>query len=58
MGITFANGMVEVNQQAGTELGSGNAAHLDDILKHVLGKLGDSGPSLAVRKEIPMWVLR
>jgi hypothetical protein len=51
IGLTFGNGVVEVNQQAGAELGSGKA-YLDDILKDVLGKLGDSGPSLAVRKEI------
>jgi hypothetical protein len=51
IGLNFANGVVEVTQQAGAELGSGKA-YLDDILKEVLGKLGDSGPSLAVRKEI------
>jgi hypothetical protein len=51
IGVNFADGVVEILQQADAELGSGKA-YLDDILKEVLGKLGDSGPPLALRKEI------
>jgi hypothetical protein len=51
IGLNFANGVVEILQQSGAELGSGKA-YLDDILVGVLGKLGDSGPPLALRKEI------
>jgi hypothetical protein len=51
IGLAFSNGVVEVLQQTGAELGSGKA-YLDDMIKDTLGKLSDNGPPLAIRKEL------